>query len=441
MGRPALLIAVSRPGIIQKIVAGYAIIILFSLISLITALVGLNSLNRIVSAISGQDLASLSSIHSLRSILVAEERNAARSTLLQGPEFAAIYRQRHAEFGQTLQQLQGRADREQLQELMSRHAEFSRHADLLVSGRESDTSALRRSAAQVHELLDRLSEQQNAALKTRLQEADKRERSTTSLTLRLAFTGFLLAIVVAAFTTCSISAAIRKLRAGTLRIATGDFDTPLAIPPGDEIGDLAADFTRMAARLKELEQISLDASPLTRLPGNIAIERVLTRKLQTDDPFAVCYADLDNFKAYNDRYGYIQASELIKRTGQIIHEAVSELGEAGAFVGHVGGDDFVMVVDADRAGALCERVIDVFDRDIPAYYSEEDRSRGGIDGVDRYGVPRWFPLMSISIAVIICRRGEYDSAVEIAQAAASIKNHVKDQPGSSYLINRRRHNR
>jgi hypothetical protein len=100
-----------------------------------------------------------------------------------------------------------------------------------------------------------------------------------------------------------------------------------------------------------------------------------------------------------------------------------------------------MVVEADRAGSLCERVIDVFDRVVPSYYSDEDRDRGGIDGIDRYGVPRWFPLMSISIAVIICRRGEYDSAVEIAQAAANIKNHVKEQPGSSYLINRRRYNR
>jgi diguanylate cyclase (GGDEF)-like protein len=431
----------SRLGIIQKIIAGYAIIILFSLVSLATALVGLASLNRIVSDIARQDLTTVSSVYSLRSILVAAERSAARSTLLAGPEFAAIYRQRNDEFVQVLQQLRNRADRGLLRELTERHAVFARQAELLVSGQEKDTAGMRRAATRLYDILDRLAERQVAVLNTRLTEANQRERSTINLTLAITFTGFILAIIVAAYTIFTISTAIRRLRAGTRRIATGDFDCALDIPPGDEIGDLAADFGLMATRLKELEQLSLDASPLTRLPGNIAIERVLNRKLETDAPFAVCYADLDNFKAYNDRYGYIQASELIRQTGQIIDDAVRELGGPGAFIGHVGGDDFVMVVDSDRAGSVCERVIDVFDRAIPSYYSEEDRSRGGIDGVDRYGVPRWFPLMSISIAVIICRRGEYDSAVEIAQAAALIKNHVKDQPGSSYLINRRRHNR
>jgi GGDEF domain-containing protein/CHASE3 domain sensor protein len=441
MGSPALEKLSYRPGIIQKIIFGYAIIILFSLVSLITALVGLNTVNRIVTDIAHQDFTALESIHSLRSILVTAERNAARSTLMKGPEFATIYRQHNEEFQQVMLQLRNRSDQKLLQELAAKHAIFSRHADLLVSGQESDTASLRRSSVQLHELLDHLTDKQAVSLKTRMQEASRHEQSTVTLTLILSFSGFLMAIAVAAYTTYSISASIRKLRAGTMRIARGEFDCALNIPPGDEIGDLAADFSRMGTRLKELEQISLDASPLTRLPGNIAIERILTRKLETDEPFAVCYADLDNFKAYTDRYGYIQASELIKRSGQIIDEAATALGGVGPFVGHVGGDDFVMIVDADTAGSLCERVIDVFDREVPSFYSEEDRERGGIDGIDRYGVPRWFPLMSISIAVIICRRGEYDSAVDIAQAAAHIKNHVKDRPGSSYLVNRRRHNR
>ena len=103
---------------------------------------------------------------------------------------------------------------------------------------------------------------------------------------------------MAALLIYNISTAVRKLKRATHRIAEGDFDFDPGIPPGDEVGDLAEDFTRMARRLKELEQISLDASPLTRLPGNIAIEQVLERKLSEGIPFAVCYADLDNFKAY-----------------------------------------------------------------------------------------------------------------------------------------------
>jgi diguanylate cyclase (GGDEF)-like protein len=230
---------------------------------------------------------------------------------------------------------------------------------------------------------------------------------------------------------------VRKLKRATHRIAEGDFDFDPNIPPGDEVGDLAEDFTRMAKRLKELEQISLDASPLTRLPGNIAIEQVLERKLDAGMTFAVCYADLDNFKAYNDHYGYIQASELIKAAGEIIHETAHALNGQDAFVGHVGGDDFVMVVPPEKAAEVCEGVINKFDRMIPEFYSAEDRAVGAIEGPDRYGVHRRFPIMTISISIVICQKGAYDSAVSIARAAAEMKDNLKGKAGSNYSINRR----
>jgi diguanylate cyclase (GGDEF)-like protein len=275
----------------------------------------------------------------------------------------------------------------------------------------------------------------------RLDEADERESSTVGVTLVLSFGGFVLAVIVATFVTLNISKALNKLKKATHRIAEGDFDYDPQISGGDEISDLAQDFIRMAGRLKELEQQSLDASPLTRLPGNIAIERILTRKLQSRTPFAVCYADLDNFKAYNDHYGYIQASEVIKLTGQIISETVSSLEHADDFVGHVGGDDFVMVVSQERAEAICQAVIERFDSMIRENYTPEDLATGAIEGVDRYGVPRTFPIMTISIAVLLCNQEEYASAVDIARAAAEIKDFVKGNPGSNYHINRRRDTR
>jgi diguanylate cyclase (GGDEF)-like protein len=184
--------------------------------------------------------------------------------------------------------------------------------------------------------------------------------------------------------------------------------------------------------------MSLDASPLTRLPGNIAIERILTKNLEENKPFAVCYGDLDNFKAYNDHYGYIKGSEVIKMTGEIIYDMVKEEAGNDAFIGHVGGDDFVMVVGADEVHDVCNAVIKEFDRRIVEHYNAIDLARGHIDGIDRYGVPRRFPIMTISIAVILCQQGEYDSAVEIAKNAAEIKDYVKTSPGSNYLINRRK---
>ena len=197
----------------------------------------------------------------------------------------------------------------------------------------------------------------------------------------------------------------------------------------------------MAARLKVMEQMSLDASPLTRLPGNIAIERVVSRRLADGKPFAVYYADLDNFKAYNDHYGYIKASEVIKITAEVIHQAVRKIADSEAFVGHVGGDDFVIIADSEPAESLCKQIIADFEAEIVNHYSAEDLARGAIEGLDRYGVERVFPIMTISIAVVLCSSGEFSTTTEIAKAAAQIKDHVKGFPGSNYLINRRKANR
>jgi GGDEF domain-containing protein len=132
---------------------------------------------------------------------------------------------------------------------------------------------------------------------------------------------------------------------------------------------------------------------------------------------------------------------VIRCTGEIIFDAVKQHGDNDAFVGHVGGDDFVMIVAPDRIPQVCTSVIDGFREMIPAHYSPEDLEKGTTDGIDRYGVPRSFPIMTISIAVLLCQKGEFDSAIEIAKAAAEIKDYVKGSPGSNYLVNRRRTSR
>ena len=118
-------------------------------------------------------------------------------------------------------------------------------------------------------------------------------------------------------------------------------------------------------------------------------------------PFTLAYFDLDNFKSFTDHYGYIKGSELIRLSGEIIYEVVKSLAGGDAFVGHVGGDDFVAVIAADKADAVCSAILQRFDAEVVKHYSPEDLVRGGIEGVDRYGVQRFFPIMTISIAVII----------------------------------------
>ncbi len=206
----------------------------------------------------------------------------------------------------------------------------------------------------------------------------------------------------------------------------------------DEIKEFERDLNVVAQKLVDYGRLCLDASPLTRLPGNIAIERVLVEKMRCGVKFALCYVDLDNFKFYNDRYGFAAGSEVLKMTGDIVCDAQRCEGNRDDFVGHIGGDDFVIITSPDRVSAVCERIIQDFDRTIVNHYRPDDLAGEAIVGLDRYGVERSFSVMSISIAVVSDVHRDLKSPTEIAKIAAEIKDYVKRQPGSNYLVDRRR---
>ncbi len=200
---------------------------------------------------------------------------------------------------------------------------------------------------------------------------------------------------------------------------------------------LDREIQNMMLKIKDSQQRYLDASPLTRLPGNLAIEQVLKGKMDQGEKFALCYIDLDDFKAFNDKYGYAKGSDLIKMTGEVLYRAKDKYAEQQDFVGHIGGDDFVLITSPDEAEKVCQAIIGEFDRLIPEYYHDEDRAKGFIEGTDRYGVKRRFSIMSISIAVVSDVKRSFRSPIEIARAATEIKDYVKTLPGSNYLIDRR----
>ena len=204
---------------------------------------------------------------------------------------------------------------------------------------------------------------------------------------------------------------------------------------------LDREIQEMMLKIKDSQRRYLDASPLTRLPGNMAIEQVLKQKMERGEKFALCYIDLDDFKAFNDKYGYAKGSELIKMTGEVIYRAKDRYAEKQDFVGHIGGDDFVLVTSPGLVDKVCQTIISEFDRLIPEYYHAEDRAKGFIEGTDRYGVKRRFPLMSISIAIVSDDRRSFASPIEIARVATEIKDYVKSLPGSNYLVDRRGHSR
>ena len=178
-------------------------------------------------------------------------------------------------------------------------------------------------------------------------------------------------------------------------------------------------------------------SPLTGLPGNVQIHSELKKRLSKEEEFSVLYLDLDNFKAYNDVYGFLKGDKIIQYTADIIQDEIHTDGGNG-FVGHVGGDDFIAIVPYTDVENLCQRIIARFDKQIKSFFTEEDADKGYIEIANRRGIIEKFPLTSISIAVVVADRKRFNNILEIGDVAAQVKHAVKTVMGSSYTIDRRK---
>jgi DNA-binding response OmpR family regulator len=188
---------------------------------------------------------------------------------------------------------------------------------------------------------------------------------------------------------------------------------------------------RVESVLRRKEQ-ELSSSPTTQLPGSNAIEREVQRRLIARTPFAFCYLDLDNLKAYNDYYGFAKADGVVRQTGDLLREIFAQEGVTGDFLGHVAGDDFVFITTLESVDRICQRAIEAFDRIIPLYYDRQDRERGHIEADDRFGEKRKFPIMSVSIVAVMSDGVAHDHA-ELARRAADMKKRAKAIQGSVYL--------
>jgi DNA-binding response OmpR family regulator len=181
-------------------------------------------------------------------------------------------------------------------------------------------------------------------------------------------------------------------------------------------------------------EAALLASPMTRLPGGRAIDEEVRRRLAAGSAFALSYLDLDNLKAYNDTYGYAKADGVLIQLASILRDAVGAHGGDGAFLGHVGGDDFVLLTTPEHAKAVCDEAIASFDRVIPLYYERVDRERGYIEALDRFGARRQFPLLALSAATVVAPPGRFKGHADLARAAAELKHEAKKVPGSVHLM-------
>lgn len=193
---------------------------------------------------------------------------------------------------------------------------------------------------------------------------------------------------------------------------------------------------RLDLMLRRAER-DVSVHPTTRLPGTAQIERDLAERLARSAPFAFCYADLDHFKEFNDRYGYNEGDRIIRMVSHVLRDVVRGLAPGG-FVGHIGGDDFIFTVPLEYMEPCCSTILELFDEMSPFQYSHEDRRAGYFLGKDRRGNIHRIPLMTLSIGIVTNQFHDFTHPAQVSAMASEMKTYAKTLPGSVYVVDRRR---
>lgn len=181
-------------------------------------------------------------------------------------------------------------------------------------------------------------------------------------------------------------------------------------------------------------------SPLTGLPGNVQIHAELKKRITNNEEFSVLYLDLDNFKAYNDVYGFLKGDQIIEYTANVILKCIHENFSENYFVGHIGGDDFIAIVPTLNVDNICQLIIANFDEGVTRFFNEEDLEKGYIEVANRKGIIEQFALTAISIGAVIADKNRFANILEIGEVGAQVKHVAKSIIGSSYAIDRRHEN-
>lgn len=184
--------------------------------------------------------------------------------------------------------------------------------------------------------------------------------------------------------------------------------------------------------------VNRKVSPLTNLPGNVQIQAEMKKRLAKQEYFVMMYVDLDNFKAYNDVYGFSNGDEIIKFTAKTIINNVHRGCEDNNFVGHIGGDDFIAIVENEDYEKICQNIIAEFDKGVTKFFSKEDIHKGYLEVPNRKGIIEQFPITSISIGAVEVEKGRFNNTLEIGEVGAQVKHLSKTIPGSTYVVNKRK---
>ncbi len=232
---------------------------------------------------------------------------------------------------------------------------------------------------------------------------------------------------------------IRSVRIGYIPIVLFAENMSEVVENEDFIDDFLTpdmDQEEMAIRIvlsHTRSERSSDLNPLTKLPGNTSILKFLERAIRHRG-VSICYIDIDNFKPFNDRYGFWRGDELILMLSRVLKNTMDEMKLNRYFLGHIGGDDFVAVIPRGTEKSFCERIISRFKELAGLFMDEEDVKRGEFISKSREGVVKRFPLPSLSVAVVPVDDDKYSHPGQVAQIAAQIKSKIKNKGGGSFMV-------
>ncbi|MCK9294851.1 MAG: diguanylate cyclase [Desulfobulbaceae bacterium] len=431
----------------EKMILGYMPVILVTIFIAAISLQGLQELDKINKNILNNDAVLVQLSDKMVDNLLAQEAYGRRFLILQSPEMQEMFWQRGKDFKALIGRVHELPEQRSIPiaQLNSLHDEFEEIYKQEFSAaskrshiRAADSDHLMK--GKLDEIISLIQTIETTATKNQQQKMLKFGNVSINIfrtTLMLSGLAILLGFGAIAVISRSVSKSIKQLKLATEIISQGKFNHLAKIESQDEFGELAKAFNYMTGRLGRLEELHIDSNPLTRLPGGVAIENILKKRLESGLYLAFCMLDLDNFKSFNDRYGYAKGNEVIRATADLIKDAVAKYGTDDDFVGHIGGDDFAVIVKPANYKKICETIIREFDLKVLSFYKPEDKIRGYIEGLTRQGLKVRFPLMSISIAVVTNEYVRKLNHIEVAEIAAELKEHAKSLSGSVYVVNRR----
>lgn len=430
----------------RKLLLGYLLMALLTVLASAYALFSLQKLSGVAYNITNHHFVLMESSKKLMDILLIQESAEKKYLILKDSELERIFWQRSNEFKEELSRTRNlKLDRNtkntiiEMNALQDRLREmFSEEIIMVQNGQLQEAQAISNTAGKA--IIDKMAvklrgiqKNMDQAINNEMNRIAKQGLAAVHMTMGLGLLSLVLGIALALIITRNISKPLQQLQKATRLIAEGNLDHKIEARRNDEIGVLANSFAYMTKRLKVLEALNLDASPLTGLPGNLAIENRIAQLLAQGKLFSLCQVDLDNFKPFADKYGYAWGSEVIKEVANILQGYLSEEQLKEVFLGHIGGDDFVVIGKPEHIQSICKRLVNDFEGRILSFYATEDAQNGYFIGKNRQGIVQKFPLITVTAAIVTDDGSRFKNPLDMARLVAELKEYAKMMPGSNYV--------